>query len=133
MAKRRLTIDRSLSLQSSSDLVISNYVIQLVARELRHTRDRCFATVGKWESVKAHLSKLYFNHSPTALKLSHLTLSSGSVISSITLALMPNFSSCVRFSGASFTNQPTSLHAIARTCLSSSQPLAKIVANFFGN
>lgn len=78
-------------------------------------------------------SKLYLNHSPTALKLSHLTLSSLSVINSITLPFNPNFSNTPLFSGTSFTNHPTSLHAIASTCFSSSHCLSIIARRAFGS
>jgi hypothetical protein len=78
-------------------------------------------------------SKLYLSHSPTALKLSHLTLSSASCMSSITLAFRPSFSNCCLFSGTSLTRHATSLHPIANTCLSFSQLLDKISASFFGS
>ena len=78
-------------------------------------------------------SKLYRSHSPTALKLSHRTLSSGSCISSMTLPLRPNFSSCCRLSGTSFTKHATSLQPIAKTCLSFSQFLDRISASLRGS
>lgn len=78
------------------------------------------------------LSKVYRSHSPTARKLSHLTDSSRSVISSMTLAFSPNFSSWGRLSGTCLTRLPTSLHAMARTCLSLSQLLERISASFLG-
>ncbi len=64
------------------------------------------------------LSKLYCNHPPSALRLSHLTFSSPSAISSITLVFNPNFSNCALLSGTSLTKHPTSLQAIASTALS---------------
>lgn len=78
-------------------------------------------------------SMLYLSHSPTALKLSHLTLSSASCMSSITLALRPSFSSCWRFSGTSLTKLATSLQPMAKTCLSFSQLLERISASFLGS
>jgi hypothetical protein len=77
-------------------------------------------------------SKLYLNHSPTALRLSHLTVSSSSCISSMTLAFNPIFSNAGLFSGTSLTRHATSLHPIAKTCLSLSQLFDRISANFFG-
>jgi len=79
------------------------------------------------------VSKLYLNHPDKAFKLSHLTVSSGSCINSMILVFNPNFSNWFLFSGTSFTRAPTSLHAIARTCLSCSQDLPIISASFRGN
>ena len=78
------------------------------------------------------VSKLYLNHPERAFKLSHRTVSSASAINSITLVLRPNFSNWYLLSGTSLTRFPTSLHAIARTCLSASQGLLKISESFLG-
>lgn len=79
------------------------------------------------------VSKLYRSHSASAFRLASRTDSSGSTINSIILVLIPSFSSCCLFSGTSLTKHPTSLHAIARTCLSLSQGFAMISASFFGS
>lgn len=104
------------------------------SRELRLTGRTALRTTDAAPRILlSHSSKLYLSHSPTALKLSHLTPSFSSAISSITLALTPNFSNCPRFSGASLTSHAISLHAIAKTCLSSSHFLSRISVNFLGN
>lgn len=79
------------------------------------------------------VSKLYLSHPDRACKLSHRTDSSGSCINSMILVFNPNFSNWVLFSGTSLTRAPTSLHAIARTCLSCSQDLPIISASFRSN
>ena len=80
-----------------------------------------------------YLSNVYRIHSPTALKLSHRTDSSGSCISSITRTLSPSFSNVDRCSGTSFTRLPMSLHAIASIFLSESQFLLVISASLLGS
>jgi hypothetical protein len=54
-------------------------------------------------------------------------------MSSIIRTLTPSFSKRPRFSGQVLTSQPTSLHAMAKTCLSVSQLLPRISASFFGS
>lgn len=98
-------------------LVIKLMIIQLQVPGLQHH----------------FVSKLYLNHPDRAFRLSHLTVSSESAINSITFVFKPNFSNWYLFSGTSFTRHPTSLHAIARTCLSLSQDLPKITASFLSN
>lgn len=78
-------------------------------------------------------SKEYLSHSPTALRLSHRTVSSLSCISSMTRDFSPIFSSCCLFSGTSLTRHATSLQPIARTCLSLAQGLLRISVNFLTN
>lgn len=132
MINNSRVMQRKIVYKVNGDLVLPMYTN-------RETLDRFKWTKG-WTRKSFYLtgssvldSKLYLSHSPTALKLSHLTLSSASCISSMTLPFRPNFSSCCLFSGTSFTRHATSLQPIASTCLSFSQLLERISASFLGN